>query len=69
MRKSERGAELDKLSLRYEDSVLMSAIFLFKNKNSFNFWLHLVFVALHGLSVVVVSGAYSSLPCTAFSLQ
>ena len=69
MRKSERGAELDKLSLRYEDSVLMSAIVLFKNKNLFNFWLHLVFVALRGLSLVVVSRGYSSLPCTAFSGQ
>ena len=29
------------------------------------FWLHWVFVAAHGLSLVVVSGGYPSLQCTA----
>ena len=33
------------------------------------FWLHWVFVAGHGLSLVVVSGGYSSLHCAGFSLQ
>ena len=33
------------------------------------FWLHWVFVAARGLSVVVVSGGYSSLWCAGFSLQ
>ena len=33
------------------------------------FWLHWVFVAAHGLSLVAVSGGYSSLPCAGFSLR
>ena len=33
------------------------------------FWLHCVFVAACGLSLVVVSGGYSSLRCTGFSLR
>ena len=33
------------------------------------FWLHWVFVAAHGLSLVAVSGGYSSLRCIGFSLQ
>ena len=33
------------------------------------FWLCWVFVAAHGLSLVVVSGGYSSLWCVGFSLQ
>ena len=32
-------------------------------------WLRWVFIAAHGLSLVVVSGGYSSLRCTGFSLQ
>ena len=32
------------------------------------FWLHWVFVAVRGFSVVVVSGAYYSLRCAGFSL-
>ena len=39
-------------------------IFLF-----YYFWLHWVFVAACGLSLVVVSGGYSSLQCAGFSLQ
>ena len=31
------------------------------------FWLRWVFVAAHGLSLVAVSGGYSSLRCTGFS--
>ena len=34
----------------------------------FNFWLCWVFVAAFGLSLVVVSGGYSSLQCAGFSL-
>ena len=34
----------------------------------FFFWLRWVFVAVHGLSLVAVSGGYSSLWCTGFSL-
>ena len=33
------------------------------------FWLHWVFVAVRGLSLVAASGGYSSLRCTGFSLQ
>ena len=33
------------------------------------FWLRWVFVVAHGLSLVVVSGGYSSLRCMGFSLQ
>ena len=33
------------------------------------FWLHWVFVAMHGLSLVAASGSYSSLWCSGFSLQ
>ena len=32
------------------------------------FWLHWVFVAVHGLSLVAASGGYSSLQCAGFSL-
>ena len=32
-------------------------------------WPHWVFVVAHGLSLVVVSGGYSSLQCAGFSLQ
>ena len=32
------------------------------------FWLRWVFVAVHGLSLVAVSGGYSSLRCVDFSL-
>ena len=35
----------------------------------FYFWLHWVFVAVHGLSLVVRSRGYSSLPCRGFSLR
>ena len=33
------------------------------------FWLHWVFIAAHGLSLVAASGGYSSLQCTGFSLR
>ena len=35
----------------------------------FYFWPHWVFVAVHGFSLVAVSGGYSSLWGTGFSLQ
>ena len=35
----------------------------------YRFWLRWVFVAARGLSVVAVSGGYSLLWCTGFSLQ
>ena len=41
-------------------------IFLFIH--SFILWLRWVFVAARGLSLVAVSGGYSSLRCTGFSL-
>ena len=50
--------------------------FFFLNKPNFYFiylfiyfWLHWVFVAMHGLSLVVASGGYSSLWCAGFSLR
>ena len=33
------------------------------------FWLRWVFVAVRGLPLVAVSGVYSSLQCTGFSLR
>ena len=35
----------------------------------FFFWLRWVFVAVHGLSLVVVSGGSSSLQCAGFALR
>ena len=35
----------------------------------FFFWLHWVLIAARGLSLVAVSGGYSSLQCMCFSLQ
>ena len=46
-------------------SVLLRQIFFF---NLF-IWLHWVFVAVHGLSLVAASGGYSSSRCSGFSLQ
>ena len=40
-------------------------LFLFK---FIYFWLHWVFIAAHGLYLVVASGSYSSLRCAGFSL-
>ena len=37
--------------------------------NLFYFWLHWVFVAVRGLSLLVASGGYSSLQCVGFSLR
>ena len=46
-------------------SLLFVSIFFF----SFLFWLHWVFVAARGLSLVAVSGGHSSLWCGGFSLR
>ena len=44
-------------------------IFYFFNIYLFIYlWLHWLFVAVHGLSLVVASGGYSLLRCTGFSL-
>ena len=43
------------------------AFFLFLRFNFIYFWLHWVFVAVHGLSLVAASGGYSM--CTGFSLR
>ena len=47
---------------------LKIAFFFFFNYLFIYFWLHWVFVAARGLSLVVVSGAYSLLQRTGFSL-
>ena len=47
-------------------SFLFFFFFIFILKN---FWPHWVFVAVRGLSLVAVSGGYSSLQCKDFSLQ
>ena len=44
-------------------------IYLFLIFKFIYFWLHWVFVAAHGLSLVAASGGYSSLWCAGFSLQ
>ena len=48
-----------------------SCFFFFLNKFILfvYFWLHWVFVAACGLSVVAASGGYSLLQCAGFSLQ
>ena len=45
------------------------ALYLFIYLFIYYFWLRWVFVAAHGLSLVVASGGYSSLWCVAFSLR
>ena len=44
------------------DKYLAVSFFIFSfflKKQNFNFWLHWVFIAEHGLSLVTVSGGYS----------
>ena len=48
-------------------SFLFSQIYLFIQL--FNFWLHWVFAAAHGFSLVAESGGYSLLRCVGFSLR
>ena len=50
-------------------ALIPSFIFFFKFILFIYFWLHWVFVAVHGLSLVVASGGYSWFQCTGFSLQ
>ena len=52
--------------------ILFIYLFIFKNFIYFifiYFWLHWVFVAVRGLSLVAASGGYSLLRCVGFSLQ
>ena len=49
--------------------LLQMALFYSFLKIYLFFWLRWVFVAAHGLSLVLVSGGYSSLQCAGFSLQ
>ena len=59
------------ISVVYTNSY--TALFLhptfFSFFNKFIFWLHWIFVTGYGLSVVAVSGSYSSLWCLVFSLR
>ena len=51
-------------------SLLLGPLSFFKKFIYFiYFWLHWVFVAARGLSLVVASGSYSSLRCAGFSLR
>ena len=43
--------------------------FFLENFLCIYFWLHWVFVAVRGLSLISVSGGYSSLWCVGFSLR
>ena len=56
------------LSYTSENTIFILKVFL-KFIYCIYFWLHWVFVAVHGLSLVAVSGGYSSLWCTGFSLR
>ena len=47
--------------------IITELIFFFINL--VYFWLHWVFVAARGLSLIAASGGYSSFRCTGFSLQ
>ena len=60
----------DKMLKRYYFVFLFFLINLFFKINLFifYFWLCWVFVAVRGLSLVAVSGGYSSLRCAGFSL-
>ena len=44
-------------------------VYLFVSIYLFIYWLHWVFVAAQGLSLVEASGGYSSWQCMGFSLQ
>ena len=53
-----------------EGGSVLLVLFLFAEIYLFIYlWLHWVFVAVRGLSLVVESGGYSSLQCTGFSWQ
>ena len=53
---------LYKLSSKFKSFATVLIVFFF-------FWLHWVFIAALGLSLVAVSGGYSSLWCAGFSLR
>ena len=53
---------------RHRENLNGLFIYLFIYKFIY-FWLRWVFVAAHGLPLVVASGGYSSLQCTGFSLR
>ena len=48
---------------------LQDFFFFFFFNNLFYFWLHWVFIVVRRLSLVAVSGGYSSLQCVGFSLR
>ena len=58
--------QADSQPLHHQGSPFFFKIILFIY---FYFWLHWVFVAARGLSLVVVSRGNSSLPCSGFSLR
>ena len=68
------GGKESKSSLKFNTFGLSAGIigkylvFLFLFFNFIYFWLHWVFIAVRGLSLVAASGGYSSLRCTGFSL-
>ena len=49
--------------------IFINKVFIFFINLFIYFWLHWVFVAAHGLSLVVASGSYPSLWCAGFSLR
>ena len=49
--------------------VILLLLFFLNRFILFIYWLHWVFVAVCRLSLVVVNGGYSSLPCEGFSLR
>ena len=57
------------LALILNNSLAGYKILFLKNYLFIYFWLHWVFVAMRGLSLVAASGGYSSLRCAGFSLQ
>ena len=56
-------------SLQVNHQLFKGRFFFVVVVNYFYFWLHWVFGAMHGLSVVALSGGYSSLWCSGLSLQ
>ena len=59
------------MNTQFETAPVLFVLFSFLQIffHLFIFWLHWVFVAVRGLSLVAASGDYSSLWCTGFSLQ
>ena len=65
--------EMSRWSLRFHSALNFWYLLKYNTVQVFFFffflWLHWVFIAVHGLSLVVASGGYSSLQCAGFSLQ